>query len=143
MQQPTFEQVATAYLQWAEAHETETFRSQQERIIREELQPILGKLSMLQVNRKVFDLVESLPDSQDEWRLLAVISSAIIVTDWAVPRLEDRSVRITLDSMQRTAKDFLHSQSLRLQMDQLRGRIHLWSPQWRGFKNSVPTDPDH
>jgi hypothetical protein len=40
--------------------------------------------------------------------------------DWVIPRLENSSLRITLESMQRTVKDFLHSQKLRPQMEQPR-----------------------
>jgi len=122
MQQPTFEQVATVYLQWAETHETETFRSQQERIIREELQPILGHLPLLQVNCKLFELAQGLADSQEEQKLAAIIASACMVMDWLVPRIENRPLRITLDSMQRTVKEFLHPQSPRPPMEQLRNQ---------------------
>jgi hypothetical protein len=127
MEQPTFEQAITAYLQWAETHQTEAFVKQQERTLRHEVQPIMGKLSMLLVTWKLFNMANSLADSQEKRRLLAIINSANMVMDWVVPRLEDRPLRITLDSMQRTLKDLLYSQelrpqNLRLQMEQLRAQ---------------------
>ena len=81
---------------------------------------MMGQLTLLQVNCKLFELVQGLADSQEEGRLLAVINSANMVMDWVVPRLEDGPLRITLDSMQRTLKDLLYSQKLRPQMQQLR-----------------------
>ena len=121
MEQPTLEQATTAYLQWAESNCTEAFRRRRERIFRQ-VQPIIGKLPLLQVNCRLFDLAQGLPDSKEKRRLLVVINSANVVIDWALPRLEHRPLRITLDSMQRTLKDFLYSQKLRPQMQQLRDR---------------------
>jgi hypothetical protein len=120
MEQPTFQEAITAYLQWAEAHQPEAFMREQERILRQEVQPIMGKLPLLLVNCKLFELVQGLADFQEERRLVAIINSANMVMDWVVPRLEGRSLRITLDSMQRTLKDLLYSQKLRPQMQQLR-----------------------
>jgi hypothetical protein len=122
MEQPTLQQEITRYLQWAKTNRTEAFRRVQERILREEVQPIMGKLSLSQVNRKLFDLVEGLADSEEKGKLLAVISSAVMVMDWVVPRVEDRPLRIRLDSMRCIVRGFLHSQTQSLQMEQLRGQ---------------------
>ena len=116
MEQRNFQQAITEYLQWARTNRTEAFRKMQERILRQEVQPILGKLPLLQVNSKLFELVKDLGDSPEERRLSAIVNSANIVMDWIVPRLRHRPLRITLDSMQRTLKDFLHSQKRRLQI---------------------------
>jgi hypothetical protein len=122
VEQPTFEEAITQYLQWAEAHQEEGFRRRHERFLRREVQPIMGKLSMLLVNWKLFNMARSLPDAKQKRRLLAIINSANTVMDWMVPQLEDRPLQITLDSMQRTVKDFLISQNLRPQMEKLRGQ---------------------
>jgi hypothetical protein len=112
----TFQKATTAYLRWAEDHCTEAFRRSRERILRQDVQPILGELPLLLVNSKLFELVKDLGDSPEGRRLSVIINSANLVMDWIVPRLRDRPLRITLGSMQRTLKDFLHSQKRRLQI---------------------------
>ena len=78
----TFREVAEDYLQWVTKNRSESFSKRQERILREDLLPTIGELSIDHILSDFAESVKSLPTAGK--RGLAAHNTVSTVIGWRV-----------------------------------------------------------